>query len=39
MLTIRIDHDLTLRSPTLDDAKALFNIVEINRAHLAEFLP
>ncbi|MCX8251686.1 MAG: GNAT family protein [Dehalococcoidia bacterium] len=39
MTEIRVDSEITLRTPTLLDAERLFELVNSNRAHLREWLP
>lgn len=39
MLTIAIDDNVELRSFTIEDAKALFEIIDTNRQHLRPWLP
>jgi len=39
MLTLKIDEDTILRTLQLDDADALFRLVDHNRPHLREWLP
>jgi len=39
MTEIRVDSEITLRSPTESDAERLFELIDSNRAHLREWLP
>ena len=39
MTEIRVDSEITLRTPTLSDAEGLFELINSNRAHLREWLP
>lgn len=39
MITLKLDEDTVLRSLTVDDAPALFLLVDRNRTHLREWLP
>ncbi|MFP6593515.1 MAG: GNAT family N-acetyltransferase [Dehalococcoidia bacterium] len=39
MTEIRVDSEITLRSPTVSDAERLFELIDSNRAHLREWLP
>ncbi len=39
MDTIRVDDDITLRWPSLDDMAAVFRLVDSNREHLGRWLP
>ncbi|MBI4306031.1 MAG: GNAT family N-acetyltransferase [Chloroflexi bacterium] len=36
-LTIRVDYEILLRRPTLDDAEQLFNMFDANREHLSRW--
>ncbi len=39
MTEIRVDSEITLRSPGISDAERLFELIDSNRAHLGRWLP